>query len=139
MTTAEKGKKIRVHYTGTLDDGTVFDSSKVDGCEPLEFVVGAGQMIQGFDRGVEGMAVGETRTLKLDPADAYGEYRSDMVFRVARNRLPKGYSLKVGDRLLVGHAPAKIASVDEASVELDANHELAGKRLNFEVTLVEVL
>lgn|GEM_PF-109269 len=139
---AEKGKKVRVHYTGTLADGDIFDSST--GRDPLEFVVGAGQMIAGFDRGVEGMAVGEEKTLTLPPDQAYGERRDDMVFQVSRDVMPKDYTPSVGDTLQMRTKQGMpmnvtVASVEEDKVLLDANHSLAGKELTFKVTLVEVL
>ena len=95
---AEKGKRIRVHYTGTLSDGEVFDSSR--GRNPLEFTVGAGQMIPGFDRGVVGMKVGEERTLVLPPEEAYGRKRDDMVFSVSRDVMPENYEKTMSSRFL---------------------------------------
>ncbi|MCI7403803.1 MULTISPECIES: FKBP-type peptidyl-prolyl cis-trans isomerase [unclassified Pyramidobacter] len=138
--TVRKGDKIRVHYTGTLNDGSVFDSSVLNKRPPLEFTVGAGQMIAGFDKGVEGMAVGETKNLKLAPEEAYGRRRDDMLVTVEANRMPKGYTPHVGDQLQMGRCPVTVAAVkDDGSVTLDANHSLAGKELNFEVTVVEIL
>ena len=139
---AEKGKKIRVHYTGTLSDGEVFDSSR--GRSPLEFTVGAGQMIPGFDKGVEGMRVGEERTLVLPPDLAYGTKRNDRVFSVSRDVMPENYEPSVGDSLQMmtrGGTPMSVTvtSVGEDSVELDANHRLAGKELTFQVELMEIL
>jgi peptidylprolyl isomerase len=139
---AEKGKRIRVHYTGTLSDGEVFDSSR--GRSPLEFTVGAGQMIPGFDKGVEGMRVGEERTLVLPPDLAYGTKRNDRVFSVSRDVMPENYEPSVGDSLQMmtrGGTPMSVTvtSVGEDSVELDANHRLAGKELTFKVELMEIL
>lgn len=139
---AEKGKKIQVHYTGTLSDGEVFDSSR--GRSPLEFTVGAGQMIPGFDKGVEGMRVGEERTLVLPPDLAYGTKRNDRVFSVSRDVMPENYEPSVGDSLQMmtrGGTPMSVTvtSVGEDSVELDANHRLAGKELTFKVELMEIL
>ena len=139
---AEKGKRIRVHYTGTLSDGEVFDSSR--GRNPLEFTVGAGQMIPGVDRGVVGMKVGEERTLVLPPEEAYGRKRDDMVFSVSRDVMPENYEPSVGDSLQMmtrGGSPMSVTvtSVGEDSVELDANHRLAGKELTFQVELMEIL
>ena len=140
--TAEKGKTIRVHYTGTLSDGEVFDSSR--GRSPLEFTVGAGQMIPGFDKGVEGMKVGEERTLVLPPDQAYGNKRDDMVFTVSRDVMPENYVPSIGDSLEMmtrGGSPMSVTviSVGEETVELDANHRLAGKELTFTVELMEIL
>ncbi len=136
----KKGDRIRVHYTGTLNNGTVFDSSVLNKRPPLEFVVGAGQMIPGFDRGVVGMAVGETRQLKLAPEDAYGMRRNDLLITVTADRLPKNYTPSPGDKLQMGPYPVTVAQIkDDGAVVLDANHSLAGKELNFEVTVVEIL
>lgn len=137
----KKGDHVRVHYTGTLADGTVFDSSA--GRDPLEFTVGAGQMIPGFDRGVEGMEVGEKRTLVLPPEDAYGERREDRIFKVSRDALPKGYEPTVGDQLGMQtrsgrRLPVTVAAIMDREVHLDGNHQLAGKELTFEVELVSV-
>lgn len=139
---AEKGKKIRVHYTGTLPGGEVFDSSR--GRNPLEFTVGAGQMIPGFDSGVVGMKVGEERTLVLPPDQAYGAKRDDMVFTVSRDVLPKNYEPSVGDSLQMmprGGSPMSVTviSVGEDTIQLDGNHRLAGEKLTFQVKLVEVV
>ena len=138
--TVKNGDKIRVHYTGTLNNGEMFDSSIKNNRPPLEFTVGAGQMIKGFDKGVVGMAVGETRMLKLLPEEAYGVRRDDMMITVKASQMPKGYTPKVGDPLQMGPHRVTVAKVNEdGSVVLDANHFLAGQELNFEVTLVEIL
>lgn len=136
----KNGDRIRVHYTGTLNDGSVFDSSVLNKRPPLEFVVGAGQMIRGFDMGVVGMAVGETKKLKLSPEDAYGKRREDLLITVTPDRMPKGYTPAVGDKLQMGPYPVTVSQIrDDGTVILDANHSLAGKELNFEVTVVEIL
>lgn len=138
--TVKNGDKIRVNYTGTLTTGEVFDTSLREGRTPLEFAVGAGMMIKGFDKGVVGMAVGETRTLRLPPEEAYGARRDDMMFVVDKSRMPRGYTPKKGDVLSMGPHRVVVAEVnDDGSVVIDANHELAGKELIFEVTLVEIL
>lgn len=139
---AKKGQKVRVHYTGTLEDGEIFDSSK--GKAPLEFIIGAGQMISGFDKGVEGMTVGEKRTLTLHPEEAYGKRREDLIFKVSRDVMPKGYEPAVGDGLQMMTNRGRpmnvsVASIEEDAVFLDANHHLAGKKLTFSVKLVEVV
>ena len=138
---AKKGDRIRVHYKGTLEDGEVFDSS--EGRKPLEFVVGAGQMIPGFDRGVVGMEVGEEKTLVLTPDDAYGKWEKEKVLEVKRNLLPKGYEPFPGDKLQMKTdngtpVSVKVHSFDDENVQLDANHALAGKKLTFEVKIVEI-
>lgn len=138
---AKKGDKVQVHYTGTLKSGEQFDSSR--GRSPLEFTVGAGQMIPGFDRGVEGMEVGETRTLTLSPQEAYGERREDLLFTVERCVLPKGYTPSEGDQLSMrqrngGAMTVTVRKVGDKSVVLDGNHRLAGETLIFDVELVSV-
>ena len=127
---SNKGKKVKVHYTGTLDDGTKFDSSRDRG-KPIEFTCMAGQMIPGFDRAVDEMAVGEVRDVHLEPKDAYGEPNPAMMLNA-----------KVGQKLYVfmGNrpVPVTITRAEGGEVTLDANHELAGKALNFNIELVEV-
>lgn len=127
---SNKGKKVKVHYTGTLDDGTKFDSSRDRG-EPIEFTCMAGQMIPGFDRAVDEMQVGEVRDVHLEPKDAYGEPNPAMMLNA-----------KVGQKLYVfmGNrpVPVTITKAENGGVTLDANHELAGKPLNFNIELVEV-
>ena len=127
---SNKGKKVKVHYTGTLDDGTKFDSSRERG-KPIEFTCMAGQMIPGFDRAVDEMGVGEVRDVHLEPKDAYGESDPSMTFNA-----------KVGQKIyiLMGNRPmpVTIAKAENGEVTLDANHELAGKALNFNIELVEV-
>ncbi|NCB17632.1 MAG: peptidylprolyl isomerase, partial [Synergistales bacterium] len=114
------------------------------GRNPLEFTVGAGQMIPGFDSGVVGMKVGEERTLVLPPDQAYGAKRDDMVFTVSRDVMPKNYEPSVGDSLQMmtrGGTPVSVTviSVGEDTVQLDGNHRLAGEELTFQVELVEVV
>jgi FKBP-type peptidyl-prolyl cis-trans isomerase 2 len=137
---SNEGKKVKVHYRGTLDDGTQFDSS-YDRNEPIEFVAGAGTMIPGFDAAVLDMAPGDKVTVHLDPKDAYGEVREDLIMRVPADRAPEG--LHAGDKVaLQGPGgmpiPATVVEVTPEEVVIDANHELAGKPLNFDIELVEV-
>ena len=142
MNKATAGCKVKVHYTGPLEDGTVFDSSLER--EPLAFTVGAGQMIPGFDQAVVGMAAGEEKTIVL-PADmAYGEVREDLVLAVPKDQMPEDYTPTVGDQLAVTTSdgqpfPVTIKEIGEETVTLDGNHALAGKELTFNVTMVEVL
>lgn len=140
MTQATAGDTVQVHYTGTLEDGTVFDSSQ--GRDPLEFTLGAGNVIPGFDRAVEGMAVGESSTVTIAPEDAYGDHRAEMVQQVARTEIPSEIDLQVGMQLQAsGPAGEMIVTVVELSdenVTLDANHPLAGQPLTFELELVAV-
>jgi FKBP-type peptidyl-prolyl cis-trans isomerase 2 len=141
MSQAKQGDTVRVHYTGTLEDGVVFDSSK--GREPLEFVVGAGQVIPGFEKAVEGLAPEETRTVTLPPEEAYGERDDARVLTIERERIPSEIEIEVGTTLQMqtpeGQAlPVTVKEIEDESVTLDANHPLAGKALTFEVELVEV-
>lgn len=140
--TVKKGDRVRVHYKGTLESGEVFDSS--EGRAPLEFVVGAGQMIPGFDKGVVGMEIDEEKNLVLSPSDAYGKWEEEKVLEVKKNLLPKGYEPFPGDTLQMmtnSGTPinVRVHSFDDDNVQLDANHSLAGKELTFEVKLVEIL
>lgn len=128
------GDTVSVHYRGTLDDGTEFDSSK--GRDPLSFTVGSGDVIAGFDEAVMGLKVGDQNKVRLGPAKAYGERREDMVVTVPAAQAPPG--LKAGDRVQVGGQPAVVTKVDAAGVTVDANHALAGKALTFEVELVSI-
>lgn len=137
-----QGKKVKVHYTGTLDDGTKFDSS-YDRNEPLEFECMAGQMIPGFDAAVRDMEVGQTVNVHLEPKDAYGERDDANVRTFPLEALPGAEDCKVGQTVyLAGPGgqpfPVRVADKDQTSITLDANHELAGKALNFEITLIEV-
>ncbi len=131
---AKAGDKVSVHYTGTLDDGKQFDSSK--GREPLQFTVGAGDVIAGFDQAVTGLKVGESRKVHIEPKDAYGERREDLVVTVPAAQAPQG--LQVGSRVSLGGRPATVTKITADGVTVDANHELAGKALNFEVQLVSI-
>ena len=135
------GKQVSVHYTGTLDDGTKFDSS-YDRNQPLEFVCMAGRMIPGFDRAVEAMEVGETKTVHIPAADAYGEYEERLVQRIPVNQIPDGDKLPVGETVYFqspyGPLPIKVLSIENGIITLDQNHELAGKDLTFEITLLNV-
>ena len=138
MTTAQTGSKVRIHYTGTLDDGTVFDSS--DGREPLEFVLGEGQVIPGFEQGVMGMVVGDSRTLNIPVDQAYGPRHDEAVFEIPRSDLPPNVPLEGGMQLQGQNQgrPVNVTVVgfDDRTVKMDANHPLAGKDLTFQIELV---
>lgn len=141
MSTAIKGSKVKVHYTGTLSDNTVFDSSKDR--EPLEFTVGAGQMIEGFDVAVEGMNVGDSKTVNIPSEKAYGPKSPEAMIKVSKEQLPEGMKAEVGMQLEATQADGRrqVLVVDEVlenEVVLDANHPLAGKDLTFEIELIEV-
>ncbi|WP_305043779.1 FKBP-type peptidyl-prolyl cis-trans isomerase [Geoalkalibacter sp.] len=140
MAPVKSGDNAKVHYTGTLDDGTVFDSSRER--EPLEFQVGAGQLIAGFDEAVVGMTLGETRTINIPAEKAYGPHREELVIDVDRRQFPQNINPEIGQQLQTednhGHPLiVTITAIDGDKVTLDANHPLAGKNLNFEIELVE--
>ncbi|MBR5641873.1 MAG: FKBP-type peptidyl-prolyl cis-trans isomerase [Firmicutes bacterium] len=137
------GKKVRTHYRGTFNDGTQFDSS-YDRGEPLEFICGAGMMIPGFDKAVADMKVGEIRKVHLAPEEAYGVRDLRNVFTMEIAQLPGSADLNVGDQAWLQTFDGRPFSVlvtakDDKNITLDANHEMAGKELNFEIELVEVL
>jgi peptidylprolyl isomerase len=132
---AAVGDTVSVHYRGTLDNGDEFDSSH--GREPLTFEVGSGQVIPGFDEAVRGLQVGQSTTTRMDAEQAYGERREDLVFEVPRANAPS--DLEAGDHVeLSNGAPAVILEVTSDVVVVDANHELAGKRLHFSVHVRQV-
>lgn len=137
----KNGDTVKVHYTGTFDNGTVFDSSA--GREPLEFSVGAGMMIRGFDEGVVGMQEGETKTIHIPADRAYGQYREDLVFLVDPESVQGGESLTGGEQVSItlpgGHVMAgTVTGISPDGIVIDANHHLAGEDLTFSVTLVEI-
>ena len=136
------GKTCRTHYRGTFNDGTQFDSS-YDRGEPLEFVCGAGQMIRGFDAAVADMEVGQTVDIHLMPEDAYGMPDPNAVFTIEIAQLPGSEDLEIGQQVYLSNQygqpfPVKVAAKEETTITFDANHEMAGKELNFRIELVEV-
>lgn len=141
MQQAKSGDTVHVHYTGTLDDGSIFDSSKDR--EPLEFKIGGGQVIPGFENGVEGMSIDETKTIHIPCAEAYGELREDLIGVVPKDQFPPEITPEVGMPLQIPQPNGMplmvtITKISENDVTLDANHPLAGKDLNFELTLVKI-
>lgn len=149
MSQAKTGDKVTVHYTGRLEGGEVFDSSECReddcGCEsgPMEFVIGEGEVIPGFEQAIIGMGPGDEKTVTIPASDAYGERMDEMVAVVDRSEIPPDLELAVGLSLEVtqenGNAfPVLITEVNETSVTLDANHPLAGKDLTFELRLVQI-
>ncbi|MCG8476620.1 MAG: peptidylprolyl isomerase [Cytophagales bacterium] len=143
MAIAQKGSKVSVHYTGRLTDGTVFDSS--EGRDPLAFEVGAGQMIPGFDAAVNGMSIGDKKTVTIPSEEAYGPKNEQMIMDVPKENLPEDMraEVKEGMKLYMQTAqgqpvPVTVVGVEEASIKIDANHELAGKDLVFDIELVSV-
>jgi FKBP-type peptidyl-prolyl cis-trans isomerase 2 len=141
MNKAKKGDVVKVHYKGTLNTGEQFDSS--EGREPLEFTVGAGQMIAGFDRAIPGMAVGDKKTITIAPSDAYGEKKEDALIEFPKANIPGDMNLQPGMKLQLRNqagqpVPVTVAEVKDDIVILDANHELAGKELIFDIELINI-
>ena len=136
------GKYVRVHYRGTFDDGTQLDSS-YDRGEPLEFICGAGMMIRGFDQAVADMEVGQTVDVHLMPEEAYGLPDPEQIITIEITQLPGSENLNVGERVYLRNMmgqpfPVTVTAKDDVNITLDANHEMAGKELNFRIELVEV-
>lgn len=140
MEKAGTGSTVKVHYTGKLNDGTVFDSS--EDREPLQFKLGEGHLIRGFENAVEGMFVGEKKTINIPADEAYGPHRSDLVVRIEKSQIPPDIVPSIGMNLQIrqpnGVINVAITDMDESSITLDANHPLAGKDLTFDIELVEV-
>jgi peptidylprolyl isomerase len=139
---AKKGDVVQVDYTGKLEDGTIFDSSI--GREPLEFTLGQGQMIPGFEKAVLGMQVGETKTFTIPAKEAYGPHHDELVMEIPREQLPEGLDPQVGYQLQSTTSDGTIVvvtviEVTDTSIIVDANHPLAGKDLIFEIELVSIL
>jgi peptidylprolyl isomerase len=141
MARAKRGDTVRVHYTGTLDNGEQFDSSR--GMDPLTFTLGEGAVIQGFDDAVDGMSVGESKKVTIPAAEAYGTRRDELTLRIPRSELPTDLELEVGSQLRMEQGAESVVvtvrDMDEGSVMLDANHPLAGEALIFELELVEIV
>ncbi|PSO56868.1 MAG: peptidylprolyl isomerase [Cyanobacteria bacterium QH_8_48_120] len=141
MEQAKQGSNVKVHYTGKLEDNTVFDSS--ENREPIEFKVGEGKIIPGFEGAVEGMSPGESKTEKIPSDQAYGPYREEMVMQVDRQQIPSDIDLQVGQQLQIRQEgkdpmPVIVTDVADQTVTLDANHPLAGQDLFFDIQLLEV-
>ena len=139
---AKSGDTVRVHYHGTLTDGTIFDSSH--GRDPLEFVLGSGMVIPGFDSAVTGMEIGGKKTANIPASDAYGERDPRRTVQMGSDQIPPGAQFELGDMVQLqddqGHViPACISAISDDGVELDMNHPLAGKDLTFELELVEIV
>ncbi|MBQ7738620.1 MAG: peptidylprolyl isomerase [Desulfovibrionaceae bacterium] len=136
------GSRVAVHYTGTLEDGSVFDTSKQEGRNPLEFVVGEGQVLEGFEKALIGHGVGETVHVTLPPDEAYGHYDPTRLFSVAKAQVPDFIPLEIGTKLQLsseqGVLFVRISDVGADEVVLDGNHELADETLTFEIEIVEI-
>jgi peptidylprolyl isomerase len=138
---AESNSRVKVHYTGKLADGTVFDSSQEG--EPLEFTIGTGQIIPGFENAIQGMSQGEKKTVEVAPDQAYGQVRQELIQQVDRSEIPEDIPLEPGLQLQAESPDGqvmllRVADIGEDKVTLDANHPLAGKTLTFDIELVEV-
>ncbi len=141
MILVKKNDKIKVHYTGKLKDGSIFDSSLQR--EPLEFTVGAGQMIPGFDNAVVGMALNSPKIVEIPCDEAYGEAREELIQEIPKNQLPEDLNPEVGQMLVSRQPdgmeiPLTVTNVTADSITIDANHQLAGKDLIFEIEVVEI-
>jgi peptidylprolyl isomerase len=140
MAQAKRGDTVRVHYTGTLDDGQEFDSSR--GLDPLTFTLGTGSVIQGFDDAVTGMAVGDEKRVTIPAEEAYGPRREELTLQLPRAELPADMEIEEGTQLRMEQGDQSIVvtvrQLDEESVTLDANHPLAGESLTFELRLVDI-
>ncbi len=133
---------VKVHYTGKTDDGTVFDSSIER--EPLQFTMGQGQLIPGFEKAVEGLAVGESTTVRIPADEAYGDVRPDMVVDIEKNQIPPDINPELGMQLQIQQPNGQplgvtVKAITETHVTLDANHPLAGEALTFDIELVEIV
>jgi peptidylprolyl isomerase len=141
MSQAKSGDTVKIHYTGTLDDGSEFDSSS--GRDPLEFTVGSGQVIPGFDKAVEGMAVGDQKKVRIEAEDAYGEPSDQMIQEVPKSALPDDLEPKEGMGLQAKGQDGRVINltvteVSDETITVDGNHPLAGKPLNFDIELVSI-
>jgi len=137
----KNGDKVKVHYTGTLDDGTVFDSS--EGKEPLEFTLGEDGIIKGFEEGVRDMKLDEEKTVKIKPEDAYGVQQKELMLEFPRDKFPAEMNIEVGGRLILKgpdgqNLPAVVSEVKSDVVVIDLNHPLAGKELTFKIKVIGV-
>jgi peptidylprolyl isomerase len=141
MTQVKNGDKVKVHYKGTLKDGTEFDSSA--GREPIEFEVGSGTVIPGFEKAVEGMAAGESKTITIPVDEAYGPRRDELILPVPKDQIPPDVDPAVGEHLVLEREGQEFRVVvvesSEEGIKLDANHPLAGEDLIFEVELLEIV
>jgi peptidylprolyl isomerase len=141
LSKVKDGDTVKVHYTGTLENGEVFDSS--ENREPLEFTLGEGQLIPGFEKAVTSLNVGDSTTVDIPSKEAYGEVREDLIISVPKSQLPEDIEPQVGMQLQVNQpdgqpVPVRVTDIDDENLTLDANHPLAGQNLTFKIELVEV-
>ncbi len=142
MAEVKKGSKVKIDYTGTFDDGTVFDSSERHGA-PLEFEAGSGQIIKGLDDAMIGMKKGEEKNVEIEPGKAYGDHNPQLLKRLPKEMFPKDKKIEAGMLLALqapngSQLPVRVAEVTDKEIVLDLNHPLAGKKLNFKVKVVEI-
>ncbi len=142
MAQAKKGDTVQVHYTGKLEDGTIFDTSRER--HPLQFTLGNGQVIAGFENAITGMNIGESKTAVIPMEQGYGPRRDDMIITVKRDQLPQDLPAKIGQRLEITQTDDQVmlvtvTGVTDSSITLDANHPLAGKVLTFDLELVGIV
>ena len=144
MSQATNGSVVRINYTGKLTNGTIFDTSKVDGREPLSFRLGQKQILPKLESEIIGRSVGEKKTVAVDANDAYGPHQKQAIQKIPRTEIPDGVDLTVGNNLqATGHdgeiVPLRVLAANEETVTLDANHPLAGHNLTFEIELLEIV
>ena len=141
MSKVETGKQVKLNYTGKFEDGTVFDTSLQEGREPLRTILGQGNLIPGFEKGLLGMNEGESKTINIEPTEGYGEYLDGLVTTIPITKVPE--NVKVGDVLQSnsdrGVMNVTVTEITDKEVKLDANHPLAGKKLIFEVEVIEIV
>ena len=142
MVVAKKGDTVKVHYTGRLENGEIFDSS--DGKTPLNFIIGQREVIKGFDEAVEGMIVGEEKTVTIEPEKAYGKSKDELIQRVQRSEMPEGLDYSVGNQIEITRQDGSlfyvmVKEISDTDVCLDANHPLAGKRLVFNLRMEDIV
>jgi FKBP-type peptidyl-prolyl cis-trans isomerase 2 len=142
MAEAKQGDTVQLHYMGKLQDGTIFDSSRER--RPLQFTIGKGQVIAGFEQAVIGMKIGELKTARIPMEQAYGPHRDDMIVTMDRSKLPPGVNPKIGQRLEITQVDDQtslvtVTDVSESTMTVDANHPLAGKELTFDLELVGIV
>lgn len=142
MSKVKDGDTVKVHYTGKLEDGSVFDSSVER--DPLEITLGEGKLIPGFEKAVVGLKVGDKTTASIESTDAYGDRREDLELSIERNQLPEDIEPQVGMQLQLNQpngqpVPVQITKVEEENIMIDANHPLAGKDLTFDIELVDIV
>jgi peptidylprolyl isomerase len=141
MTTAKPGDKVKIHYIATFDNGEVLDSSRDR--EPLQFVLGGGEVIKGLEKGIAGMKVGDSKKIHVTSADAFGERNEKKFTNIDRQRVPKNLEIKIGMQLNLNKSdgssiPVRVTKITDEKVRLDTNHPYAGKDINFEIELLEV-